>query len=271
MAKKEKTFVLSDESINTYGFRVLTEGIDTSEFAKNPLMFYNHNTYNLPIGKWDSIEKKDGKLFATGIFDTEDEMGAKVAQKVEQGFLNAVSIGFDVIETSAESPFVLQGQTRPTITKAKLNEVSVVNFPANRNAYRLSNGTRTILLTASSEELSALLPLMNKKPNSNNPTIEELIIELGKMKGIITSENEAHYRNLAKADNTALYALVSQAANPKTSVAELLKQQQQTQPTPINKDNWTFTEWSKKDPNGLLSIKKTDPARYEQLAKQYNK
>ncbi len=32
------TFVLSDESRNSYGFVVLTDGIDTTAFERNPVM-----------------------------------------------------------------------------------------------------------------------------------------------------------------------------------------------------------------------------------------
>lgn len=39
---KKKTFVLSDESVNSYGFRVLTDGIALDNFKKNPVMLWNH-------------------------------------------------------------------------------------------------------------------------------------------------------------------------------------------------------------------------------------
>lgn len=267
---KEKRFILSDESLNTYGFRVLTDGIDLTDFERNPLMFFDHNTYGLPIGKWADIEKKDGQLTATAVFDEKDEMGKKVADKVAQGFLNAVSIGFDIAETSTESTFVLQGQTRPTITKAKLNEVSIVNFPANRNAYRLSSGTKTIVLSASQEELSGLLPLMRQSNSNNLATIEELVIELGKTKGVVTPANEAHYRTLAKADANALIQLFKQQAAPTVSIIDALKARNPNAPNGSNKNDWTFADWSKKDPDGLLQIKKTDPNRYAELAKNYS-
>ena len=36
--KMSKTFVLHDESVNTYGFRMLTSGANLDEFRKNPVM-----------------------------------------------------------------------------------------------------------------------------------------------------------------------------------------------------------------------------------------
>ena len=38
-----KEFLISDESTNSYGFAVLTSGINLERFKKNPVMYYNHN------------------------------------------------------------------------------------------------------------------------------------------------------------------------------------------------------------------------------------
>ena len=44
-------FIISDESVNRYGYRILSRGMSTASFEKNPVVFYNHGTYSLPIGK----------------------------------------------------------------------------------------------------------------------------------------------------------------------------------------------------------------------------
>ena len=59
---KPITFVLSDESVNSYGFVVLTEGIDTSAFERNPVMLYMHNRDGNVIGRWENIRKEDKRL-----------------------------------------------------------------------------------------------------------------------------------------------------------------------------------------------------------------
>lgn len=58
---KSKTFVLHDESVNTYGFRMLTSGVNLDEFRKNPVMLLNHNDYSLPIGRWENIRIEGAK------------------------------------------------------------------------------------------------------------------------------------------------------------------------------------------------------------------
>lgn len=124
------TFVLSDESRNSYGFVVLTEGIDTTAFERNPVMLYMHNRDGDVIGRWDNIRKEGKRLLADAVFDESTELGAQVKKQVKSGFLRAVSIGIEDIAKE-----VLNGVE--TVTKCRLIEVSVVDIPSNENAVKL--------------------------------------------------------------------------------------------------------------------------------------
>ena len=44
---KRFTFVLHDETVNTYGFRMLTSGANLEEFRKNPVILLNHKDLSL--------------------------------------------------------------------------------------------------------------------------------------------------------------------------------------------------------------------------------
>lgn len=113
-----KSFVLHDESVNTYGFRMLTAGGDLSEFIKNPVMLLNHDDWSLPIGRWENIRKENGQILADPVYDLKDERGARVSGKVEDNFLNAASIGAWPPEEVSEDPALkLPGQKLPTVTK----------------------------------------------------------------------------------------------------------------------------------------------------------
>ena len=127
---KPITFVLSDESVNSCGFVVLTEGIDTSVFERNPVMLYMHTRDGNVIGRWENIRKEDNKLLADAVFDDSTELGAKVKKQVEGGFLRAVSIGIEEVQRDT-----LNGVN--TIVKCRLIEVSVVDIPSNKNAVKL--------------------------------------------------------------------------------------------------------------------------------------
>ena len=39
---EKNTFVISDESVNSYGYIVKTDGIDITAFERNPVMLYMH-------------------------------------------------------------------------------------------------------------------------------------------------------------------------------------------------------------------------------------
>lgn len=86
------TFVLHDESVNTYGFRMLTSGANLEEFRKNPVLFLNHKDWELPIGRWENIRIEGTRILADAVFDENDEEAIKVMKKVETDF---VRMGFD--------------------------------------------------------------------------------------------------------------------------------------------------------------------------------
>lgn len=153
-------FIISDESINRYGYRILSAGMSTVSFEKNPVVFYNHGTYNLPIGKGrDLCHELDGRITLDIDFDAEDEQALAVQKKAERGFLNACSVGIDVLETSVDASVILSGQTRPTVTRCELLELSICGIPGNRNALRL-NGVQT-------ENMEQILPQINQPKKLN--------------------------------------------------------------------------------------------------------
>lgn len=130
-----KTFVLHDESVNTYGFRMLTSGANLEEFKKNPVMLLNHDDWTLPIGRWENIRIEGGRILADAVFDMQDPRAAEVARKVDGDFIRMASIGAWAPEAKTEDrEFWLSGQTLPTVTRWTVREASIVNIGANHNA-----------------------------------------------------------------------------------------------------------------------------------------
>lgn len=135
MKNKAYKFTVHDDSVNTYGFRMLTEGANLEEFRKNPVVLYNHNDWEAPIGRADNIYKENGKLVAEIVFDEEDPKAAEIAGKVERGFLRMASVGAWPPEEATDDELMkLEGQTGPTITRWTLREISVCPIGANHNA-----------------------------------------------------------------------------------------------------------------------------------------
>ena len=95
---KKKEVVISNSKLNSYGFRVLTEGIDTTQYARNPILLWMHNRpvrgttdEVLPIGRMENLRIDGDNLIGTPIFDeklasgqwTADEI-IKVASAIEK-------------------------------------------------------------------------------------------------------------------------------------------------------------------------------------------
>ncbi len=163
-----KRIILSDSSLNRYGYRVLTEGIDYSAFAKNPILLYMHfrdegspywGTYKA-IGHWEDIRVEDGVLSAEPVFDKVDELSQTISAKFEAGTFNAASISIRILATSGEKEYLVPGQTRETVTKCELMEASIVDIPANANAVRLYDRDTSACLAIGME--NAAVPLLHK-------------------------------------------------------------------------------------------------------------
>lgn len=153
-------FTISDERVNRHGYRILSAGMNTSFFEKNPVVFYNHDTISLPIGKGRDLRHElDGSITLDIDFDQEDQQALAVQKKAERGFLNACSVGIDVLETSADASMILTGQTRPTVTRCELLELSICGIPGNRNALRLNGVQR--------ENIEQILPQINQPKQLN--------------------------------------------------------------------------------------------------------
>lgn len=144
-------FIVNDDSnVNEYGYRVMTDGIDTDQYERNPIVLFMHNrAYSDPenvIGRCISLNKEGSQLIAEIEFDEKSELGKKVAGKVERGFIKMASLFADVKETSIEAKDILPGQSFETVTKSKLIELSIVDVGGNDNALKLSKDGAPIQL-----------------------------------------------------------------------------------------------------------------------------
>jgi HK97 family phage major capsid protein len=192
--------IVSTNDVDRHGEVVDIEGIDLSNYEKNPVVMWAHD-YNLPpIGKTLEVKKeKMGKKmvlktvmeFATEISD----LAKEVYSLYKGGFLNAFSIGFMPKETDGD-----------TYTKSELLEYSAVAIPANPNA----------LLLAKAKGLD--INILDLYTNSMNKQILEK--ELGDLTLKEVSEIKAHASELtAEQKEKFAEVLVEKDAN-----SELLSQ-----------------------------------------------
>ena len=159
---------ISNDRLNSYGTRVLTSGMDTEQYSRNPVLLYMHERGNV-IGYVKDLEVKDGEVTGELMFDEATELSKRCKKQFEFGSLKMVSAGLDIIEMSEDGQYLVEGQTSPTITKSKLFEVSVVDIGANDDAIVLKKDGKQITL---GRDGACPLPLLNN--NNNHQKREEM-------------------------------------------------------------------------------------------------
>jgi hypothetical protein len=132
-------FIICDNTVNRYGWRLLVEGIDTEGFVKNPVCCVMHETWGVPVGKWKSLTVDNGVFKGVVEFDRNDDEAIKLYWKYKDGYMNAVSLNVLAIEESSDAKYLLPGQQRETLIKSELLEISLVTIPGQKNAVRLSS------------------------------------------------------------------------------------------------------------------------------------
>ena len=118
-------------NIDSYGDTIVKGAYaDTLKKHGLPKMFFNHNSYDVPIGKWVKAVEDDYGLLLTGEFTPGNAKGEEVKAGLKHGTLDSMSIGYslkkgDFDETSG-------GRTIRKV--ARLAETSIVVFPADKFA-----------------------------------------------------------------------------------------------------------------------------------------
>ena len=94
------TFVASTAGVKRDGLDLRMDGLTTDNFEKNPVFLWVHDDHGrtLPLGKVEKIRKLKSRFDVTVEFDQADPFAVEVERKYRDGYLNAVSIGWDIIE-----------------------------------------------------------------------------------------------------------------------------------------------------------------------------
>lgn len=190
MAKKDKDkkepFIFNDETIaNSYGFKILTSGINQKRFKKNPVMLDGHYVSNWAVmGKWENIKVEKGLLIGDPVFDLEDKDTEKIAGKVERGYINSCSMGilfdpddFEIINNEL------------VLTKCELMEVSIVAVPSNANAVRLYASTDKKVLTEKEVKELCLSATKTTTKINNKPKKENTNMKITLTTAVVTALN----------------------------------------------------------------------------------
>ncbi|MCM1035542.1 MAG: HK97 family phage prohead protease [Paludibacter sp.] len=177
-----KEVIISNSTLNSYGFRVLTSGIDLTQYQRNPILLWMHmrpwrgtTDEVMPLGRIENLRIEGDNLIGTPVFDDQDEFAQKVKAKWDAGILKMVSAGLDVIEQSDAPEVLVQGQRRATVTKCKLREVSIVDMGANDDALVLYENGKMIKLS-DTEGIDTIQPI---KQQLNTYQMKAIALKLG--------------------------------------------------------------------------------------------
>ncbi len=170
---------ISNESVNCYGTRILTSGIDISQYIRNPVLLYMHERGKV-IGYVKDIKIEGQDVTGELVFDEVSELSKQLKKQWEFGSVKMVSANFQILSTSDDKQLLIEGQERPTVTRCKLVEVSVVDIGGNDDAIVLSHEGETISLSGQNS-IDGVLPLINNKEPIKKKKMElkELAIKLG--------------------------------------------------------------------------------------------
>ena len=126
-------FIMSDETIDSYGDIIVAKGWNLSNFKLNPIALWGHD-HKSPIGAWEKVRVSGKQLIGKLKFaaaGTSEEIDV-LRKLVEQRIIKAVSVGFQPIEyeeIDKENPW---GGIK--FLKSMLHECSLVSVGANPNA-----------------------------------------------------------------------------------------------------------------------------------------
>lgn len=191
-------FIVATEGKKADGLDLRMSGLNLDRFRANPVVMYGHDYWgreSLPIGRAENIEVDGPNLLADTIFDPDDDFAQQVERKYRNGFLNAVSVGFDVRKIDPETGVVDEWE---------MIEYSAVPVPLDPDAVVESGRQRALALasafsearigSALSSDSEALVKQTIETLTSLLPTEEEPPIEGGEGEPRGTSAAAARLR-----------------------------------------------------------------------------
>lgn len=120
--------VLSDESLNDRGFRVMNKSIKWDRYLKNPVLVEQHMSWEPPIGRIDDIKLENDAWTGVLVFAS-TEKGKMYEKLYNEGCIRAVSIGGNAV--------IVENERGEKKTKSfDIFEVSLVTIPSNANAVK---------------------------------------------------------------------------------------------------------------------------------------
>ena len=181
------SFVAGTGGVKRDGLDLDFEGMDVENYMRNPVFLWAHDYSGrtLPIGRVEKLRKSKRKMRVDVQFDLDDPFAAQVARKYDAGFLNAVSVGWDILKLDSNR-----------VTASELLDVSAVPVPGDPDA--LIERQR-VALRSLSRELAEL---------AADPTDDDTARITGLPEGSVVSVRPVHVTDELLEDGQAIRDLL---------------------------------------------------------------
>lgn len=224
--------MITDSRLNEYGFRIMSDGGDVSDFNKNPIMLYCHfRAYRgtkdevMPLGIVTNVHRDGDQWLGDLSFDGVDDFCKDIEAKWDAGTLRMVSAGIKPIEWSDDPALMVAGQTGPSVTKWKLKEVSVADIGANMGSVALYDNSDKIIDLKDGVPLNLSEIFETKNPSSMN---KEQLVQLRKELGLpeTATYEECIAEIKLRGSNNEVVQLRKQVNDKDAEIAQLKKDAQ---------------------------------------------
>lgn len=299
----KKTFILSTQAVNSYGFVVLTNGINIENAKNNMPCFYDHKTWEVPLGHWENLRKENNQLLGDLVIEGSNDREKQYITKIENGDIKGASIGMDKLVWDNENIVgLIANQTRPTLTACELFEASLTPLPANTSALALkhegslitlnANNSQTIIPQFKTENMKQIaLKLGLSETATENEIVTAIAsLQLSKQNGEafqtamlkdadkdLSDENKEVFVELSKANpaQALKFAQANKVVAPVDTgkvvkdkkVSEMLQRGGGADAAKDGKDSLDYLQ--KHNPVELRRIHAEEPEKYAALAKYY--
>lgn len=136
---REAEFVISTESVDTYGTVFKASGWDLTRYTKNPIVAYGHRTLSdnpdMIIGT-SEVRVEDNQLIGKVRFEDADvnPTAETIWKKVQAGTLRMASVGANVLEWRWGDESLGEDKTNIYFVRTELLEWSIVPIGSNPDA-----------------------------------------------------------------------------------------------------------------------------------------
>ncbi len=154
---------------------VVEQSWDLSRFMQNPVAFLNHNSWGLPIGRWENVRVEGGVLRGDFVPSEAHELARTVRAMLDEKTLRCASVGFVPGQVTDRSKYPtddpMYAPRGYVYRNNMLIECSVVSVPMHPGATMEERGADPAPQTAA-EPAPAAEPPVTKGAVEDGPTFD---------------------------------------------------------------------------------------------------